>query len=58
MKWCECGCGEKTKGGEFLPGHDQRLRVEVERVAGGLLKLRELVEAAKDMKIICKRSIE
>lgn len=22
---CECGCGEKTKGGRFIPGHDARL---------------------------------
>ena len=58
MKWCECGCGEQTKGGDFLPGHDQKLRVEIEKVAGGLLKLKELVEEAKDTKIICKSSKE
>lgn len=22
---CECGCGEMTKGGRFIPGHDARL---------------------------------
>lgn len=23
---CLCGCGDRTKGGTFLPGHDARLR--------------------------------
>lgn len=23
---CMCGCGKKTKGGKFLPGHDAKLR--------------------------------
>lgn len=23
---CACGCGEYTKGGEFRPGHDAKLR--------------------------------
>jgi hypothetical protein len=30
MPECECGCGEKTKGGEFAPGHDQKLRTALE----------------------------
>jgi hypothetical protein len=30
--------------GDFLPGHDQKLRSEIEKQVGGLLKLRELVE--------------
>lgn len=43
---CECGCGQPSTG-EFLPGHDQRLRVALERRVGGLLKLRELIEATE-----------
>ena len=23
---CECGCGETTKGGRFVPGHDAKLK--------------------------------
>ena len=23
---CACGCGDQTKGGRFLPGHDARLK--------------------------------
>ena len=25
-KACDCGCGDQTKGGRFLPGHDARLK--------------------------------
>ena len=25
-KACACGCGELTRGGDFLPGHDARYR--------------------------------
>lgn len=41
---CACGCGGKTRGGEFLPGHDQTLRTAIEAKVGGLLELRALVE--------------
>ena len=47
-KTCECGCGEPTKGGNFLPGHDQRLRISLEKRAGGLLALRELVDSVEN----------
>ena len=43
---CECGCGERTKA-TFRPGHDQRLRTNLENRMGGLLPLRTLVEAAE-----------
>jgi hypothetical protein len=44
--FCECGCGqESTK--DFLPGHDQKLRVALESRAGGLLALRELIGEAE-----------
>jgi len=26
MPQCECGCGDVTKGGRFLPGHDAKLK--------------------------------
>ncbi|RLB60692.1 MAG: hypothetical protein DRH08_15010 [Deltaproteobacteria bacterium] len=41
---CNCGCGESTAGGSFLPGHDQKLRIAIERKVGGLLELKALVE--------------
>jgi hypothetical protein len=45
MATCECGCGGESNG-QFLPGHDQRLRTSLEQQAGGLLPLRTLIEAA------------
>ena len=48
---CKCGCGESTKGGRFRPGHDQKLRAEIERRAGGLEELRILVEKALNIRI-------
>jgi hypothetical protein len=44
---CTCGCGAKTAGGAFLPGHDQKLRADVERRAGGLVAMSKLVSAAE-----------
>lgn len=41
---CDCGCGGKTKGGKFLPGHDQKLRSAIEKAAGGLENVRTIVE--------------
>lgn len=32
---------------EFLPGHDQKLRIDLENRAGGLLGLKALVEDAE-----------
>jgi hypothetical protein len=46
MPDCECGCGE-TATGDFVPGHDQKLRTALERRVGGVLGLRKLVEAAE-----------
>ena len=45
MAQCECGCRAEATS-EFLPGHDQKLRSALERQVGGLLALRELVEAS------------
>lgn len=49
MKECGCGCGEATGGGEFRPGHDQKLRTELERRAGGLRNLARMVEALESL---------
>ena len=47
MPMCECGRGKETAGGDFLPGHDQKLRSRIEKYVGGLLPLRDLVESAR-----------
>jgi len=46
MAQCECGCGGDVSSGQFLAGHDQKLRTSLEQRVGGLLPLRALVEAA------------
>lgn len=46
MADCECGCGRQANG-EFLPGHDQKLRAELERRVGGLLAVRSVLLAAE-----------
>ena len=47
MSKCECGCGCESGGRQFLAGHDQRLRTELENRVGGILALRKVVEAAE-----------
>ncbi len=47
MPECSCGCGEPTKGGKFLPGHDQKLRKSLEQEVGGVALLAKLVESGK-----------
>lgn len=32
---CLCGCGEKTRGGKFRPGHDSRLKSSLVKTAQG-----------------------
>jgi hypothetical protein len=44
---CECGCGEPRPNGGFVPGHDQKLRAQLESRVGGLRALRDLVEAVE-----------
>ncbi len=39
-----CGCGEKTKGRKYCPGHDQKLRKAIEDAVGGLEQLRSIAE--------------
>lgn len=52
-KPCGCGCGAETRGGDFLPGHDQRLRAMLEEKVGGLLNLKEIVERATGESLDC-----
>ena len=47
---CACGCGEIPGQGRFRPGHDQKLRADAERRAGGLLSLVQLVDAAEQFR--------
>jgi len=47
MSTCRCGCGESPAHGDFLPGHDQKLRANLERRTGGLLALADLVDLAE-----------
>ncbi len=46
MSTCQCGCGGSPASGDFLPGHDQKLRSNLEKRTGGLLPLAELVDLA------------
>ena len=39
---CQCGCGKSARR-DYLPGHDQRLRSQLEKRVGGLRNLEELV---------------
>lgn len=47
MSVCKCGCGKQPARGDYLPGHDQKLRARLEREVGGLLPLRDVVESAQ-----------
>ena len=47
MPDCACGCGEQTKKGKFLPGHDQKLRKSLEEKVGGVALLAKLVSAGQ-----------
>jgi len=48
MAICACGCGETTAGGQFKPGHDQKLRTKLEESAGGLVALARLIDSAEE----------
>ena len=39
---CLCGCGEKTSGSKFKPGHDARFHGRVRRLQNGKLTLEDL----------------
>jgi len=44
---CKCGCGNEAKIGDFIPGHDQKLRVSLENEVGGIFALQDLIQAAR-----------
>ncbi len=47
MNKCKCdNCNESTNG-DFVPGHDQKLRAILEHKVGGLLSLKQLVLACE-----------
>jgi uncharacterized phosphosugar-binding protein len=48
MALCVCGCGEATAGGLFKSGHDQKMRSDIERRAGGLVPLKLLIGSAEE----------
>ena len=43
-KSCACGCGTETRGGDFRPGHDARTLSAIVDQAGGIKRLKMLVE--------------
>lgn len=45
-KLCNCGCGEMTRGGQFIPGHDAKLLSAIVNSVGGIANLRDIVEEA------------
>ena len=47
MAICGCGCGEETKGGKFLPGHETKFRKQLDDAVGGPQLLARLVAAGK-----------
>ena len=49
---CLCGCGHAVRiNRKYLPGHDQKLRLRIEKSVGGLGALKELVEEHLGRKI-------
>jgi len=44
-KPCGCGCGDMTKGGQFIPGHDAKLLSAIIKSVGGLDNLRHIIES-------------
>lgn len=47
MAECACGCGEQTKKGKYLQGHEQKLRKQLEEKVGGLQLLSSLVKVTE-----------
>jgi hypothetical protein len=47
MPECACGCGEQTKKGKYLQGHEQKLRKELEERVGSLQLLSSLVKVTE-----------
>jgi hypothetical protein len=47
MPDCACGCGEPTKKGKFLQGHEQKFRKQLEEKVGSLPLLASLVKVTQ-----------
>jgi hypothetical protein len=47
MPECACGCGEPTKSGKYLQGHEQKLRKLLEEKVGSLPLLASLVKVTQ-----------
>ena len=47
MPECACGCGEETKKGKYLQGHEQKLRKQLEEKVGSLPLLASLVKVTQ-----------
>lgn len=58
MSKCICGCDQPTKGGKFLPGHDQKLRAAIEAEVGGLEALHAIAEKHLGKQIAAKNASE
>ncbi len=50
---CACGCGDMTKGGKFIPGHDTKVyRAILQHLDGDIMDLKEFVEAHTDRAVV------
>jgi len=48
---CVCGCGEQTKGGRFVPGHDAKMRGKLIRAAQNTdLRLPDRIDALRQLR--------
>ncbi len=47
MPECACGCGEETKRGKYLQGHEQKLRKQLDEKVGNLQLLASLVRVTE-----------
>ena len=47
MAECACGCGEQTKRGKYLQGHEQKLRKQLDEKVGNLQLLSSLVKVTE-----------
>ena len=50
-KPCACRCGDMTKGGDFIPGHDAKVMSAINDKVGGTIALRDLVEKTLNCRI-------
>jgi hypothetical protein len=47
MPDCACGCGEQTKKGKYLQGHELKLRKRLDEKVGNLQLLSSLVKVTE-----------